>query len=259
MAARPRPPLTPCPRYSIPCCWLATGRPRGRSRPPCPIAYGRSSFRTWLRYPREQGTDLGLPVPAVAAEGTDRRQLAGLCPACDRLGIHPEHGRYLCRREQRLGLGRACGHMYGLSSWTGTAILRGCYLAPPGACRGCPIWPTETILPSPAVTSRPPGAKILWHIALIYSGDDLTLCNNSDTNCRDPRAWRRPPRRRSAGMFQRGQHLPAPRHPAEHRGRHLQLPAGERPDRGGYLGHRLVSAERSVVEQVDQAAVVEFH
>jgi hypothetical protein len=26
---------------------------------------------------------------------------------------------------------------------------------------GCPIWPTETILPSPAVTSRPLGAKIL--------------------------------------------------------------------------------------------------
>src|SRR5690242_4402453 len=81
---------------------------------PCPIAYGDSSFRTWLRDPREQGTDLGLPVPTVAAEGTDRRQLAGLCPACDGLGIHPEHGRHLCRREQRLGLGRACGHMYGL-------------------------------------------------------------------------------------------------------------------------------------------------
>jgi len=82
--------------------------------PLCPIAYGDSSFRTWLRDPREQGTDLGLPVPTVAAEGTDRRQLAGLCPACDGLGIHPEHGRHLCRREQRLGLGRACGHMYGL-------------------------------------------------------------------------------------------------------------------------------------------------
>jgi hypothetical protein len=33
--------------------------------------------------------------------------------------------------------------------------------APWGACRGCPIWPTETILPSPAVTRRPPGAKFL--------------------------------------------------------------------------------------------------
>ena len=85
------------------CYYPVTGRPPRRSRPPCPIAYGRSSFRTWLRDPREQGTDLGLPVPAVAAEGTDRRQLAGLCPACDRLGIHPEHGRHLCRREQRLG------------------------------------------------------------------------------------------------------------------------------------------------------------
>jgi hypothetical protein len=28
-----------------------------------------------------------------------------------------------------------------------------------GACRGCPIWSTQAILPSPAVTSRPPGAK----------------------------------------------------------------------------------------------------
>src|SRR2546421_11052986 len=38
--------------------------------------------------------------------------------------------------------------------------------APPcGACRGCPIWPTETILPSPAVTRRPPGAKFLYQDA----------------------------------------------------------------------------------------------
>jgi hypothetical protein len=29
-----------------------------------------------------------------------------------------------------------------------------------GACRGCPIWSAQTILPSPAVTSRPPGAKV---------------------------------------------------------------------------------------------------
>src|SRR6202042_1785092 len=37
--------------------------------------------------------------------------------------------------------------------------------APWGACRGCPIWPTETILPSPAVTRRPPGAKFLYRDA----------------------------------------------------------------------------------------------
>src|SRR5215467_5002796 len=115
MAARPRPPVTPCPLLLDSFCWLLTGRPpRPVLTPLGAVAYGHSSFRTWLRDPREQGTDLGLPVPAVSTEGTDRRQLAGLCPASHRLGIHPEHGRYLCRREQRLGLGRACRHVYGL-------------------------------------------------------------------------------------------------------------------------------------------------
>ena len=33
-----------------------------------------------------------------------------------------------------------------------------------GARRGCPIWSTQTILPSPAVTSRPPGAKFLSRV-----------------------------------------------------------------------------------------------
>src|SRR5579859_7758209 len=45
-------------------------------------------------------------------------------------------------------------------------ILRSCVPCcaslPCGACRGCPIWPTETILPSPGVTSRPPRAKFLY-------------------------------------------------------------------------------------------------
>src|SRR6266496_3512490 len=125
-------------------------------------ACGECSFRARLRDPRKQGTDLGLPVAAVAAESPDGRQLSGLCPARDRLGVHAEHRRDLSRRQQRLSLGRACRHMYGLSSWTGRyydpAFLS---LAPRGARRGCPIWPTQTILPSPAVTSRPPGAKIL--------------------------------------------------------------------------------------------------
>ena len=53
--------------------------------------------------------------------------------------------------------------MCGLSSWTSVAILRSCFAwCSMGACRGCPLWPTETILPSPAVTRRPPGAKFLY-------------------------------------------------------------------------------------------------
>src|SRR5580698_11635707 len=41
--------------------------------------------------------------------------------------------------------------------------------APYGACHRCPIWPTETILPSPAVTSRPPRAKFLYWDAPLLS------------------------------------------------------------------------------------------
>src|SRR5262249_38232554 len=146
-----RSPLTPCSC----CCVVAAGRPL-TGLASCELLFG-----TRLRDPREEGADLGFPVPPVAPQGPDRRQLAGVCPACDRCGSHGEHRCDLRRGKQGLSLGRACRHVYGLSSWTGTAILRLLYSAPCGVCRGCPIWPTETILPSPAVTSRPPGAKIL--------------------------------------------------------------------------------------------------
>src|SRR5215471_17884670 len=49
------------------------------------------------------------------------------------------------------------------------------FLAPGGACRGCPkMTPTETILPSPGVTSRPPGARFCdlcpdWSVGLSYA------------------------------------------------------------------------------------------
>ena len=135
-----------------------------------------TSLRTWLRNAREQSADLRLAVPAMTPEGADGRELASLRPARDGLGVHAEHRGDLCRCQQGFSFGCACRHLYGLSSWTSTAILRcssllapggACVLAPGGACRGCPIWPTETILPSPAVTSRPPGAKILPEVSLL--------------------------------------------------------------------------------------------
>src|ERR1700678_2613829 len=81
-----------------------------------------------LRNPREQCANLGLPVPAVTPERTDGGQLAGLRPPGDGLRVHSEHRRDLRWGKQRLGLGCACRHVYGLSSWTGTAILRSWFL-----------------------------------------------------------------------------------------------------------------------------------
>src|SRR5579863_9745782 len=46
---------------------------------------------TLLRNAREQCTNLGLPVTPVPPKRADRRQLPGLRPARDRLGIDTEH------------------------------------------------------------------------------------------------------------------------------------------------------------------------
>ncbi len=82
------------------------------------------SLRALLRDASEQCPDFRLPVPAVPAKGTDGSQLPGLGPPRDGLRVNPEHGRDLCWGQQRLGLWRTCRHVDGLSSWTGTAILR---------------------------------------------------------------------------------------------------------------------------------------
>jgi hypothetical protein len=57
----------------------------------------------------QQLADLGLAVAAVPTQGADAGELAGLGPAGDGLGVHPEHGRHLSGGEQRLGVG-AAGH-----------------------------------------------------------------------------------------------------------------------------------------------------
>ena len=121
---------------------------------------GRRSLGTLLRNTREQCTNLSLPVSPVSPQRADRGQFSGLRPSCDGLGVDAKHRGDLRGRQQRLGLWCTCGHVCGLSSWTSVAIpvLLVRPGAPWGACRGCPIWPTETILPSPAVTRRPPGA-----------------------------------------------------------------------------------------------------
>src|SRR4051794_17632542 len=61
-------------------------------------------FGALVRDPGEQGPDLALAVAAVAAERADGRELAGLRPTRDRLGVDAEHRRDLSGREQRLGV-----------------------------------------------------------------------------------------------------------------------------------------------------------
>jgi|SRR5271166_5062316 len=126
---------------------------------------GQALLRALLRDPRKQGTNLRLAVAAVAAKRPDGCQLSGFGPTRYRLRVNPEHGCDLGRRKQRLGLWGACRHYDGLSSWTSFCDPASVVLmAPFGACRGCPIWSTVTILPSPAVTMRPPGAEVFGRV-----------------------------------------------------------------------------------------------
>ena len=145
---------------------------------------GRRSLGTLLRNTREQCTNLSLPVAPVSPQRADRGQFSGLRPSCDGLGVDAKHRGDLRGRQQRLGLWCTCGHVCGLSSWTSVAIpvLLVRPSAPWGACRGCPIWPTETILPSPAVTRRPPGAKLPG--CPVTPPITVTQGESSDTNRR---------------------------------------------------------------------------
>src|SRR5579859_2465385 len=81
-------------------------------------------LRPLLRDAREQGTNLGLTVAAVAAQCPDRCQLPGLGPPRHRFRVDAEHSGDLSRRKQRLGLWSTCRHFDGLSSWTCFSILR---------------------------------------------------------------------------------------------------------------------------------------
>src|SRR6476620_11988271 len=58
----------------------------------------------------EQPADLALAVSAVAAEGAQRGELAGLGPPGHGLGVDPEKGSDLRRRQQCLGVNGATGH-----------------------------------------------------------------------------------------------------------------------------------------------------
>jgi hypothetical protein len=73
--------------------WPLAGRASScASRPGDPTPdRGHASFRALLRYTRKKGADFSLPVPAVAAERPDRRELSCLCPSGYSLRINPEH------------------------------------------------------------------------------------------------------------------------------------------------------------------------
>jgi hypothetical protein len=63
----------------------------------------------------------------------------------------------------------------------------------------------------------------------------------------------------SVGEFERLQCLPPGAKPLVHGRGQFRLPVVESPDGRRHLGDGLVSPERRVVEQVDKAAVIEFH
>src|SRR5579875_313642 len=114
-----RAPAVPCP----PGAWLCT-----RVRQP--------SLGTLLRYAGEQRADLGLAVTTVPAQRPDRRELAGLRPPRDRLGVDAEHRRDLRRGQQRLCFRCACSHLRPLLL---DRNLRSCVHALPGGSKPEPL------------------------------------------------------------------------------------------------------------------------
>jgi hypothetical protein len=81
-------------------------RIRSHRAPAARALVGAGILRSSLlrKCPGQQISNLGLTVAAVAAEGTDRAQLAGFGPPGHRLRVNPEHRRNLCWCQQRLGL-----------------------------------------------------------------------------------------------------------------------------------------------------------
>jgi hypothetical protein len=75
-----------------------------------PHSRGGMLLGTLLRNTGEQSTNFGLPVAPVPPQRANRRKLAGLRPACHRLGVDTEHRGDLRRRQQGLSLWSTCGH-----------------------------------------------------------------------------------------------------------------------------------------------------
>ncbi len=98
-----------------------------------------------VRDAREQRTDLGLPVPSVPAQRADRRQLAGLGPPRDRLGVDAEESRDLGRSEQRLRrVGRSGGHGHPPRTGRIPRVGTSCPVEAPGGNRNGARSPVET-------------------------------------------------------------------------------------------------------------------
>ena len=133
-------------------------RPDGRP----PGEGGRRSLGALLRNTREQCTNLSLPVAPVSPQRADRGQFPAFAHRVTVLGST----RNIVATSAGVNSDSASGVRADICVASPPGPVLRSYVpvvpdAPWGACRGCPIWPTETILPSPAVTRRPPGAKFL--------------------------------------------------------------------------------------------------
>src|SRR5690606_34866625 len=84
---------------------------RGVAPGPRPVRYSLAA--ALLRdLPLQQGTDLGLAVAPMPAEGTDCAELARFGPPGHGLRVNAEHGCNFCRGQQGLWFLRARRHRY---------------------------------------------------------------------------------------------------------------------------------------------------
>src|SRR4051794_41805262 len=97
-----------------------------------------------VRNAGEQRPNLALAIATVAAQRPDGRELAGLRPPRDRLGVDPEHRRDLGRRKQRLGVGRTSAHDVFSFFVAATAVATRAAMLPFSVA--CPIWLGRAIL-----------------------------------------------------------------------------------------------------------------
>ena len=136
----------------------------------------RREYPRAVHEPQSPGS-AGLPQRA------DRGQFAGLRPPCDGLGST----RNIVATSAGVNSGSASVYVRTCVWPLPGPVLRSCVLgiagAPWGACRGCRIWPTGTILPSPAVTCRPPGAKFLVPGCPVTPPITVTQGDSSGDHC----------------------------------------------------------------------------
>src|SRR5665647_1196794 len=130
-----------------------------------------------LWYATEQSAHLGRVVAAVATEGLDRRDLAGLGPAGDGLGVDAEQRGDLRRRQQSLGLARSGVHVV-LPSMSAARAggMRQCHVLHhrDRPTQNAALWTERRVAtnfgPAPTGSARIALARSRWWMGSVVSG-----------------------------------------------------------------------------------------